>query len=273
VYPLPAGGEIKQWSGRICPVEGCGFELCLYEVGSPGRTFPLCPFCFNSFRWSLGDEEDRDDQGNLDKEDAHKERQIKRTAGKKLVLECPLPDDHPLVKELTVSPDPDGGGVMIIDARFGPKWRLVSTRDATIVYLPKSIEKVTVLEETDNILGCHKMKVEFKPGQSPLTGGESSYTCFFPTDQVLQDQSRVFHGSERTASSGRGKLPRMPIIWYEQAPSVHPISQQFSRRWPRQGSRKGRPWTQEQALAASVLLQNTYVLLEVIKLYKLEVCS
>ena len=33
VYPLPVGGQIKQWSGRKCPVEGCSFELCLYSVG------------------------------------------------------------------------------------------------------------------------------------------------------------------------------------------------------------------------------------------------
>ncbi len=33
VYPLPVGGQIKQWSGRKCPVEGCNFELCLYSVG------------------------------------------------------------------------------------------------------------------------------------------------------------------------------------------------------------------------------------------------
>lgn len=126
-------------------------------------------------------------------------------AGKNLVLECPLSDGHPLVDELTVSPDPDSDGVFILDPHFGPKWRLVSTRDATIVHLPKSIEKITVLQERDDILGCHKMKVEFKSGQSPLEGGETSYVCCFPTDKVLQDQSRVFHGSERTASTRRGE--------------------------------------------------------------------
>lgn len=33
VYSLPIGGQIKQWSGRKCTVEGCNFELCLYSVG------------------------------------------------------------------------------------------------------------------------------------------------------------------------------------------------------------------------------------------------
>lgn len=26
VYPPPIGGEVKQWTGRTCPVVGCGFE-------------------------------------------------------------------------------------------------------------------------------------------------------------------------------------------------------------------------------------------------------
>ena len=123
VYPLPAGGQIKQWSGRSCPVEGCNFELCLYSVGAPPRTFPLCPNCFNSSDWALEEPENEDD-----KEDENKERQIRRMAGKNLVLECPLPDDHPLVDELYVSPDPDSDGIFILDPHFGPKWRLVGTR-------------------------------------------------------------------------------------------------------------------------------------------------
>lgn len=200
VYALPAGGEIKQWSGRNCPVEGCSFELCLYSVGAPPRTFPLCPNCFNSAEWSLGEEpEDPEDA-----EDENKERQITRIAGKSLTLECPLPDNHPLIDRLYVSPDPDSDGVFIMDPHFGPKWRLVSTRDATIIFLPKSIDKITVLHEKDEVLGFHKMKIEYKVGQSPLEGGEAKHTCFYPTDVILQGGSRVFHGSERTKASGRG---------------------------------------------------------------------
>lgn len=203
VYPLPAGGTVKQWSDRTCPIEGCGFELCLYSVGAPPRAFPLCPNCFNNPDWTLVDEEAPEDP--VDKMDEHKERQIKRMTGKSLVLECPLPDEHPLIDELTVSPDPDSDGVFILDPHFGPKWRLVSTREATIVYLPKSVDKISILDERDEVLGCHKMKVEFKAGESPLEGGETKHICCFPIDQILQEQSRVFHGSERTKASGRGR--------------------------------------------------------------------
>mmetsp|Transcript_6890 Transcript_6890/g.19941 ORF Transcript_6890/g.19941 Transcript_6890/m.19941 type:complete len:878 (+) Transcript_6890:797-3430(+) len=201
VYPLPVGGDIKQWSGRKCTVEGCNFELCLYSVGAPPRTFPLCPNCFNSPEWSIDDDTNVDDE---DREDKHKEQQIKRVAGKNLTLACPLPDNHPLIDELFVSPDPDSDGIFTLDPHFGPKWRLVGTRDATIIHLPKSIDSLVLLAEKDEVFGCHKLRIKFREGQSPLKDGATKHTCFYPTDQLLQDSSRVYHGSERTASSGRG---------------------------------------------------------------------
>lgn len=142
VYPLPIGGEIKQWTGRHCPVEGCNFELCLYSVGAPARTFPLCPNCYNNPRPEYGPqpgEEKAVDAKPEDEEDEAKERSIRRMAGKNMVRECPHPDKHPLIEEMTVSPDPESDGVLILDPHLGPKWRLVSTREPIIVHLPKCV--------------------------------------------------------------------------------------------------------------------------------------
>ena len=221
VYPLPAGGEIKQWVGRHCPVEGCNFELCLYSVGQPARTFPLCPRCFNDPDWALDASDLPSDP--IDKDDEGKERKIQRmtVGGRSLVLECPLPDEHPLIEENTVSPDPDSDGVLILDPHLGPKWRLVSTRAPTIVYLPQQqISKVTVLDRKDDVLGIHLMKIEFKEGIETTTttppalslvpknnnnGGGKSYISCFPNDEILRSMVRIYHGSERTkSSSGRG---------------------------------------------------------------------
>ena len=203
VYPLPAGGIVKQWTGRTCPVEGCNFELCLYAVGQPQRTFPLCPRCFNSEEWALPDDDERASNPD-DRADEAKERQIKRIAGKSLTLECPLPDEHPLIEEMTVSPDPDSDGVLMLDASLGPKWRLVSTRAPTIVHLPQGIDRVTVLDKRDEVFNCRMMQIEFKDGQSPLPNGDSRYVCCFANDELLQGLVRVYHGSERLKASGRG---------------------------------------------------------------------
>lgn len=202
VYPLPNGGIVKQWTGRICSAEGCNFELCMYSVGQPQRSFPLCPRCYNDPQWALDNTNLPADQ--VDRDDEQKERQIRKVAGKALVLECPLPDEHPLIDEMTVSPDPDSDGVLIVDPHLGPKWRLVSTRAPTIVHMPQSVDKLIVLEKRDEVLGVHLMQVEFKEGQSPLSDGEIKYTCCFANDEMLQGLVRVFHGSERLKATPRG---------------------------------------------------------------------
>ena len=41
------GGAIKLYKGLACPLDG--FELVLFSLSGPdGRTYPLCPFCYNN---------------------------------------------------------------------------------------------------------------------------------------------------------------------------------------------------------------------------------
>jgi len=208
VYPLPVGGNIKEWSGRKCNADGCDFELCLYSVGQPERSFPLCPFCFNNPRpeWGLipgtNQEAAEDD---VEREDENKERSIKSMGGRQFILECPLPDGHPLIEELTVGPDPDSDGVITLDPTNPNKLRLVSTRGPTIFYLPKTIDKFVVLDKRDEETNDRLVRVEFKPGQSPLPDGELKYTTCFSKDEILKNMIRVYHGSERTQGGGRGR--------------------------------------------------------------------
>lgn len=169
----------------------------------PQRTFPLCPRCFNDPAWALSGDEITDDPE--DREDAAKERQIKRVAGRNLTLECPLPDNHPLIAEAIVSPDPEcQGSHLMLDPHLGPKWRLVSTRTPTIVHLSQDIAKITVLAQKDENCNVRMMKVEFKPGKSPLPGGEETHVCCFANDYILQNTSRVHHGSDRLKAGPRG---------------------------------------------------------------------
>ena len=195
---------MKQWTGRHCPVENCNFELCLYSVGQPQRPFPLCPRCFNDPDFAIDASKISSDP--VDRADEGKEREIRKIAGKSLILECPLPDHHPVIDELTVSPDPDSNGVLMLDPHLGPKWRLVSTRGPTIVYLPQSIEKVIVLDKKDDFLDVHLMQIEFKAGELPLPYGMKKHVCCFANDELLQGMVRVYHGSDRLKSSrGRGR--------------------------------------------------------------------
>jgi DNA topoisomerase-3 len=212
VYPLPLGGVVKEWAGRKCPVEGCDFELCMYSVGQPQRSFPLCPNCFNNPRpeWGPIPGEDNNLSNDPDdREDELKERQIRTVAGRSFTLECPHPDGHPLIKDLTVCRDPESGGVFTMDIHFGPKWRLCGTRSPTIIHLPKAIDKITILDKCDEDTECHLMRIEYKPDTTPLEGGETKYKTCFEKDEKLRGKSQTVHGIERTqhkgGRSGRGR--------------------------------------------------------------------
>jgi DNA topoisomerase-3 len=208
VYPLPSGGDVKQWTGRVCSVPDCKFELCMYSVGQPPRTFPLCPRCFNDPAWALDSEAESDSPSEdpVDRQDQAKERQIQRVSGsgsKHLVLECPLPDSHPLIDELTVGADPDDAdGVLVLDPHFGPKWRFVSTREPTVVFLPNCIEKITILDKRDPEYDVRLLQIEYKDGQSPLPDASKKHVTCYSNDELLQSMSRIFRGSERTARKG-----------------------------------------------------------------------
>lgn len=189
-------------------MEGCNFELCLYSVGAPPRTFPLCPNCYNNPRPEFGPQPGEEVAATSikpeDEEDEEKERSIRRMAGKNMVRECPHPDKHPLIEEMTVSPDPESDGVLILDPHLGPKWRFVSTREPIIVHLPHCVDKITILSRRDEILKCHLLSIEFKEGQSPIEGKKKYISCF-AIDEILQGLVRVHHGDERLKASSGGR--------------------------------------------------------------------
>ena len=122
--------------------------------------------------------------------------------GRQFILECPHPDGHPLIEELTVAEDPDGDGVLTLDTHFGPKWRLVSTRDPTVYYLPKSIDKLTILDKKDEETDQRLMRIEYKAGESPLEDGGSKQTLAFFQDEKFMDTVRTYRGQERAARKG-----------------------------------------------------------------------
>ena len=207
VYPVPMGGNLKLWNESKCPADGCSFELSQYIVGSPPIVYPFCPNCFNNPRkeWGVLPGEGTILSGNDDDaNDEVKEIEQKRMGGKSMTLECPLQDGHPLIESLTVAQDNESGGAFIFDTTSGPKFKLVSTRAPTIVHLPHCIEKIVVLKERDEVHNCHLMEISFKPGESPLTNGDQTYKTSYPNDDMLQQMTCVFRGSDRLKASDRG---------------------------------------------------------------------
>jgi DNA topoisomerase-3 len=190
VYPMPGGGILKQWSGKICAIAGCGFELCLYSVGSPTRTFPLCPHCYNNPRKEWGGLELEEEEEEVESDDEVDEKKKKQAsiAGRTLVLNCPLPDGHPNIEEITVCPDLENGGVFVVDVTSNNKWSFVSTKAATTLHLGKNVKRVKVLDKRDEATFCRFIEVEFKDGEGDKVEGvegDRHIGCLL-SDPVLQ---------------------------------------------------------------------------------------
>jgi len=201
VYALPCGGTAKQWTGKKCPVPDCDFELCLYTVGSPSRTYPLCPNCFNTSKEDLNNDEA---DNRVDDNDAIHELKLQRLAGRTLTLACPLPDRHPAIAEMAVMQDKESGGLFILDpTSLGSKWRLVSTRSPSVMHLPQGTEKVTLLDRIDDETGCHYIQIDFKEDKIPLQDGCAKRICYLPKDEPMLAAIRTFRGSETPKASNR----------------------------------------------------------------------
>ena len=201
MYSLPPGGIVKQWSGKLCSVPECNFELCKYAVGNPTRTFPLCPRCYNEPREEWGQTEGVA-SANEDIDDKKQRQQT--IAGRTIVLNSPLPDLHPTIEGMTVCPDPESGGVFVVDVSSGNRWSFVSTRAPTTLHLPKEVKRVRVLNKREEVTMCRFIEVEFKDGQSPLPDGEPKHTGCLIMDEILQGLIRKSFGSDRLKFSGRG---------------------------------------------------------------------
>ena len=88
-----------------------------YTVGSPPRSFPLCPYCYNHPRAEWGQEEEEQEEAGAAAEQAPAAAAGDgsggtggRSHGRRLVLDCPLPDAHPGIAEITVAEDDESGG-------------------------------------------------------------------------------------------------------------------------------------------------------------------
>ena len=67
------------------------------------------------------------------------------------------------------------------------------------------VEKIIILDKTDEVFGCHLMSLEFKAGESPIEG-KAKHTSCFASDEALQALVRVHHGDDKLKSShGRGR--------------------------------------------------------------------
>ncbi|KIY99766.1 topoisomerase (DNA) III beta, partial [Monoraphidium neglectum] len=178
VYALPQGGQIKQYKGLTCPLDG--FELLLFSLaGQDGKTYPLCPLCFSypPFEGAV------------------------KVGGEGASMKPGMPCTtclHPTCPECQA-------GMLVLDPVSGPKWRL-DCRQLLTSFAPPYLPPPNTLECASRLL-----QLEFRKGASApglLAGGETGYEGCVACDEQLAALCEVKHGRTWVNRGGGGRRGR-----------------------------------------------------------------
>ncbi|GIL45930.1 hypothetical protein Vafri_3041 [Volvox africanus] len=203
VLALPQGGAIKLYKSLVCPLDG--YELLLFSLsGADGKTFPLCPFCFNNPPF----------EGVL-------KVGVEGAAGSKPGMPCstcPHPTCPHALAYNGVFPCPNpgcSGGTAILDPVSAPKWRLDCNRCNFLMYLPTNLHSIKVqTKETCEDCGGRLLDLDWKKGQLPPSlvadaeGGSLVSGVCVVCDEEVAKLCEVKHGhafaARRMGPRGRG---------------------------------------------------------------------
>eukprot|EP00743_Colponemidia_sp_Colp-15_P005401 GILK01005805.1.p1 GENE.GILK01005805.1~~GILK01005805.1.p1 ORF type:complete len:853 (+),score=115.47 GILK01005805.1:50-2608(+) len=165
-YKLPANGTIKLYKELKCPLDD--FELVLFSTGSNGKSYSLCPYCYN-FPPFEG-------------------------VTKMGCNECTHPTcKHSLTKN-GVTPCVECSGTLVLDASSGPKWKLDCNKCNFQVKLVENAHKISTTDQYCEDCASMLLKVDFNKKDTPLENGETEYTGCFQCDEFLNDFCQARHG-------------------------------------------------------------------------------
>ncbi|XP_069476082.1 DNA topoisomerase 3-beta-1 isoform X2 [Ambystoma mexicanum] len=190
-YSLPQNGTIKLYKELRCPLDD--FELVLWSSGSRGKSYPLCPYCFNHTPF----------------------RDMKKGMG---CNECTHPTCQHSLNLLGIGQCVEcENGVLVLDPTSGPKWKMACNKCNVIVHFFENAHKVRVSPENCELCDASLVIVDFNKAKSPLPGDETQHTgCVF-CDPVFQDLVELKHatmrhpmhrgGQGKRQGRGRGRRP------------------------------------------------------------------
>ncbi|XP_073169833.1 DNA topoisomerase 3-beta-1 isoform X5 [Lepidochelys kempii] len=180
-YSLPQNGTIKLYKELRCPLDD--FELVLWSSGSRGKSYPLCPYCYNHPPF----------------------RDMKKGMG---CNECTHPTCQHSLSMLGIGQCVEcENGVLVLDPTSGPKWKMACNKCNVIVHFFENAHKVRVSPETCESCDAALVDVDFNKAKSPLPGDETQHSgCVF-CDPVFQDLVELKHAATRHPMhrGGQGK--------------------------------------------------------------------
>nr|XP_048308371.1 DNA topoisomerase 3-beta-1 isoform X4 [Myodes glareolus] len=193
-YTLPQNGTIKLYKELRCPLDD--FELVLWSSGSRGKSYPLCPYCYNHPPF----------------------RDMKKGMG---CNECTHPTCQHSLSMLGIGQCVEcENGVLVLDPTSGPKWKVACNTCNVVAHCFENAHRVRVSADTCNTCEAALLDVDFNKVKSPLPGNETQHTgCIF-CDPVFQELVELKHaaschpmhrgGPGRRQGRGRARGRRPP---------------------------------------------------------------
>lgn len=175
-YTLPQNGNIKLYKEIRCPLDH--FELVLWTTGVHGKSYPLCPYCYNNP--PFGD--------------------MRKGMG---CNECTHPTCvHAMTQNSVSSCVECENGLLILDQASAPKWRIACNKCNVVINLFENAHKITIADTSCQDCQSAILDVVFNKNKSPLAGGETEHTgCLF-CDAVLRPLVQMKHARYRRNNPG-----------------------------------------------------------------------
>ncbi|XP_015887107.3 DNA topoisomerase 3-beta isoform X1 [Ziziphus jujuba] len=198
-YYLPQKGSIKLYKELTCPLDN--FELLIFSMPGPeGKSFPLCPYCYNSPPF-----EGIDTLYSAAKTTGSSK--LGKGAGMPCFL-CPHPTcQHSMIAQ-GVCACPECSGTLVLDPVSAPKWRLYCNICNCLVFLPQGAHRISTTQESCPECDSKIIEVDFNKKTTPLEDGATLYSGCILCDELLHSLVEMKHGKsffKRMASRGRGR--------------------------------------------------------------------
>ncbi|CAG9128724.1 unnamed protein product [Plutella xylostella] len=185
-YCLPQNGTVRIYRELKCPLDD--FELLSWSSGNKGKSFPLCPYCYNHPPF----------------------RDMKKGFG---CNSCTHPTCPYGVNSTGVSGCVEcESGVLVLDPS-APKWKLGCNRCDVIINIFEDASRVTVSETQCNECSAQLVTAEYRAERTRLPGAITEMTaCLFcdPAFIALVEKHRAVASRASAPRGGRGGDARAP---------------------------------------------------------------
>lgn len=180
----------------MCPLDN--FELLLFSTaGTDGKSFPFCPYCYNSPPFEGIDTL----FGALKMGSSGK---LGKGAGMPCFL-CPHPTcRHSLIAQ-GVCACPECSGTLVLDPVSAPKWRLYCNMCNCLVFLPQGAHRISTTRERCPDCDSTIIEVDFNKKTTPLSDGTTLHVGCILCDKLLHSLVEMKHGTSFKYAGGRGR--------------------------------------------------------------------